>query len=182
MRRISPPGFALVLTLLAASGCSPAAEKSERTTDSPAVAALPHDVHSYAHPEKARVTNVSLDLTPDFATKRIAGTARLAIQRAGSADSIVLDTRDLTIKRVATSRGDTLGYRIGASTEFMGAPLAIALPAQGDTIVIDYETSPNAAAVQWLAPQQTAGKKLPFLSLGMRSSTVPARVSQLRSR
>ena len=41
--------------------------------------------------------------------------------------------------------------------------LAIALPAQGDTIVIGYQTSPDAAAVQWLSPTQTAGKKLPFL-------------------
>jgi aminopeptidase N len=29
--------------------------------------------------------------------------------------------------------------------------------------VIEYETSPGAVAVQWLSPEQTAGKKLPFL-------------------
>jgi leukotriene-A4 hydrolase len=52
---------------------------------------------------------------------------------------------------------------VGASEEFVGAPLAIALPARGDTIVIEYETSPDAAAVEWLAPAQTSGKKLPFM-------------------
>ncbi|MEO7647460.1 MAG: M1 family aminopeptidase/hydrolase, partial [Gemmatimonadaceae bacterium] len=131
---------------------------------------LPHDVHSYGQPDSVRVTHVSLDLTPDFAAKRLRGTARLAITRAANADSVVLDVRDLTITRVTSSRGDTLGFKIGATKEFLGAPLAIALPArdtsaqsQADTIVIEYETAPTAAAVQWLTPQQTAGKKLPFL-------------------
>jgi aminopeptidase N len=124
---------------------------------------LPHDVHSFAQPEKARVTHMSLDLTPDFATKRITGIARLAIERTGTADSVVLDIRDLTIRRVSLAGGDTLGYRIGTAKEFLGSPLAVALPAQGDTIVVEYETSPTAAAVQWLSPRQTAGKKLPFL-------------------
>jgi aminopeptidase N len=167
MRCFSLQSHALVVALVAAGACSPKAETSERRADSSATMAttptLPHDVHSFARPEQARVTHVSLDLTPNFATKRITGTARLAIHRVGSPDSIILDTRELTITRVATAGGDTLGYRIGASKEFMGAPLAIALPAQGDTIVIDYETAPAAAAVQWLAPPQTAGKKLPFL-------------------
>ena len=57
---------------------------------------LPHDPHSYARPDQASVTSVSLDLTPDFATHRLSGTARLAIERASSADSIILDVRDLT--------------------------------------------------------------------------------------
>jgi aminopeptidase N len=168
MRRFPLRAHALAFVLLVTAACKPsdkARPDSSATSAAPATATttLPRDVHSFAHPERARVTHVSLDLIPDFATKRITGTARLAIQRGASADSVILDTRDLTIKRVTTPAGDTLGYKVGATKEFMGAPLAIALPAQGDTIVIDYETSPNAAAVQWLAPPQTAGKKLPFL-------------------
>ena len=152
-----------ILTLSIALACARDDGAVGRPTDTSAVSPLPRDVHSYAQPEEARVTHVSLDLTPDFATKRISGTARLAIQRTGNADSIVLDVRDLTIRRIASANGDTLGHRIGTAKEFMGAPLAIALPTQGDTIVIEYQTSPDAAAVQWLAPAQTAGKKLPFL-------------------
>ena len=124
---------------------------------------LPHDNHSYAQPEKARVTNVSLDLTPDFNTKKIAGIARLAIERAQGADSVILDVRDLTIRKVTDAKGAPLGFNIGATKEFVGAPLSIALPQAGDTVVVEYETSPGAVAVQWLAPTQTAGGKLPFL-------------------
>lgn len=155
------------LLVFAVLACSPA---DDTVTDATNQRPLPHDPHSYAQPDTARVTHVSLDLTPDFTAKRLRGTARLAVARAGNADSVILDIRDLTIKRVATAGGDTLGFSIGAPKEFLGTPLAVALPprdtstqAQADTIVIEYETAPTAAAVQWLSPQQTAGKKLPFL-------------------
>ena len=152
----------LVLTLgvLAAGACS---EPATRTASVADTVALPRDIHSYAQPHEARVTHVSLDLVPDFEAKRIGGTARLAIEREANADSIVLDIRDLAIKQVADARGTVLGFTVGASKEFVGAPLAVALPATGDTIVVQFEAQPEAAAVQWLAPAQTAGKKLPFL-------------------
>src|SRR5688572_2870216 len=121
------------------------------------------DIHSYAVPVEARVTHVSLDLIPDFASKRIGGTARLAVERGENADSIILDIDDLAIKRVSMTGGDTLPFRVGGDDPNMGQPLIIQLPATGDTLVIEYETSPEASAVQWLEPAQTAGGKLPFL-------------------
>jgi aminopeptidase N len=153
----SPVSLVLFVCTLAATGaCSNSAPPAE-----PIVAV--RDVHSYAEPETAAVTHVSLDLTPDFTARKLAGTAKLTIKRTGNADRIVLDARDLTVKAVTSERGDMLAFNTGAAKEFLGSPLTITLPAQGDTIVIEYETSPDAAAVQWLAPQQTAGKKLPFL-------------------
>lgn len=148
---------ASVIVCVVSVACSqPAKHEMELTP-------IPHDPHSYAEPDKARVTHVGLDLTADFASHRLRGTVRLTIQKAPSADSIKLDVRDLTIKHVTDSRGVALGFNVGAPQKFIGSPLAVALPAESDTIVIDYETSPDAAAVQWLAPAQTAGKKLPFL-------------------
>src|SRR5687767_303885 len=121
---------------------------AEKTANPPATAApAVQDKHSYARPAEARVEHVSLDLTPDFQSRRISGKAKLAIRRAPGADSIILDIRDLTIERVSDAGGDSLDFRIGASDPIMGAPLVIELPARGDTIVIEYETSPTAAAV-----------------------------------
>lgn len=155
------------LLFLAVLACSSA---DDTVTGDSGERQLPHDPHSYAQPDTARVTHVSLDLTPDFTAKRLRGTARLAIARSGDADSVILDIRDLTIKRVTTAGGDSLRFSIGAPREFLGAALAVALPrrdtsarAAADTIVIEYETAPTAAAVQWLSPRQTAGKRLPFL-------------------
>lgn len=136
-------------------------EKQVSTADTSAV--FPKDEHSFAEPDKAKVTNVSLDLTPDFASHQLRGTARLTFAKSAGADSIVLDTRDLTIKTVTDASGKPLAFNMGETKPFLGAPLTIALPQSGDTIVITYETSPQAAAVQWLDPAQTSGKKLPFL-------------------
>jgi leukotriene-A4 hydrolase len=141
-------------------GC---ANPESKVADDSKLPALPHDNHSFAQPEEARVTNVSLDLTPDFETKRISGIARLSIQRSAGADSVILDSRDLDIRSVKDATGAPLGFNVGTPKETIGSPLAIALPASGDTIVIEYQTPPSAAAVQWLDAAQTAGGKTPFL-------------------
>jgi leukotriene-A4 hydrolase len=153
--------FATGALLALAAGCTAAPDKAAQTDTQ--LPPLPHDIHSYAQPEKARVTNVSLDITPDFNTKRLAGVARLAIQRSAGADSVILDVRDLEIRSVKDAKGSPLGFKVGAAQEFLGSPLAIALPPGADTIVIEYLTSPSAAAVQWLSAEQTAGGKTPFL-------------------
>ena len=158
----SPLRTFVVGALLGLAAC---AAPSSQPVGQQSVVAYPllRDVHSFARPAEARVTHVTLDLTPDFATHRMSGTARLAIQRAPSADSIILDVRDLTINRVTDGQGNPLGYAVGAAQKFTGSPLAIALRSATDAIVIEYQTSPDAAAVQWLSPEQTAGKRLPFL-------------------
>lgn len=153
-------GALLTAITLAACEASPDQKAAGTAADS---TVFPRDMSSFAYPEKARVANVSLDLTPDFATKKLSGTARLAFVKTGNADSIVLDTRDLTIKTVKDAAGNPLAFGMGETKTSLGTPLTIALPKSGDTIVIDYETSPQAAAVQWLDAAQTAGKKLPFL-------------------
>ncbi len=158
MRTISVVRTALLLSV-AAAGC---VQPPARPTVAP-LSPLPDDPHSFARPAEARVTHVSLDLTPDFSARRLSGTARLTVARAPGADSVILDVRDLTIKRVTDAGGNALGFNVGAAQGFLGAPLAVALPASGDIVAIEYETSPGAAAVQWLSPEQTSGKKLPFM-------------------
>jgi aminopeptidase N len=121
------------------------------------------DVHSYARPSEARVTSVALDLRADFDRTRLIGTATLSIDRAPVARSIVLDTRDLTIHRVTDPAGQQLTHTLGALNALIGSPLEVDLPAGVRTIVVHYETSPGAAALQWLTPEQTAGRRHPFL-------------------
>jgi len=153
-RRMAVVALALGATLL---GCGDRAQETARDE------AVVRDVHSYARPEEARVRHISLNLLADFNAKQLTGTARLAIERAPGADSIILDTRDLTIRRVTDAAGNVLEFNVGRSDAILGAPLVVQLPAEGDTLIIEYETSPSAAAVQWLDPAQTSGGKLPFL-------------------
>jgi leukotriene-A4 hydrolase len=154
MLRILPilPVLAVVI-----SGCA------ERQ---PAAAVTPThvpDAHSFARPQEARVRHVALDLSADFTASQLRGSATLTIERAAGADSLVLDVDGLQIQRVSTPAGQTLPFTLGAPQDLLGQPLVIRLPAEGDRVVIEYETAPDAGAVQWLAPTQTTGGRLPFL-------------------
>ncbi|MEE6519831.1 hypothetical protein FKM82_017582, partial [Ascaphus truei] len=79
----------------------------------------------------------------------------------------VLDTKDLTIKSVVVN-GQKATFVLGQSHSFKGTPLEITLPfplTRGQEIIVGicYETSPKSSALQWLTPEQTAGKKHPYL-------------------
>ncbi|HEX8359432.1 MAG TPA: M1 family metallopeptidase [Longimicrobium sp.] len=139
---------ALACALLA---CAPAAGQTAR------------DIHSFARPEEARVTNVDLDLRADFAAKRLSGTAALDVQAAPGAGRIILDTRDLTVQAVTNAAGRPLRWSLGAADSILGRPLEVQIPRGTRRIVVRYQTSPTAGALQWLTPQQTAGKRHPYL-------------------
>jgi aminopeptidase N len=120
------------------------------------------DTSSYARPAEARVTHVALDLTADFAAKRLGGTATLDVQASPTAREIVLDSKGLVISQVTDGRGRPLPYTEGDADPALGAPLTITLHG-ARRVVVTYLSAPEAEALQWLAPQQTAGKKHPFL-------------------
>ncbi len=120
------------------------------------------DVASFAQPLTARVTDVALDLTADFRTHRLSGTATLAIDAKPGVGTIVLDTRDLRIDAVTDMKRRPLPFALGAAVADMGAPLTVTI-GTARHIVIRYATVPDAAALQWLKPEQTAGKRQPYL-------------------
>ena len=127
-----------------------------------------NDPHSYANPGEIRVTHVALDLDVSFEGKTLAGSALLSIDRlAADANRLVVDTRDLTIRRVEArgSRGDfsPTAFELGDSDPILGAPLSISVPAEAGAVRVHYTTSPGASGLQWLDPPQTAGKLQPFL-------------------
>ncbi|MFT6343924.1 MAG: leukotriene A-4 hydrolase/aminopeptidase [Paraglaciecola sp.] len=121
------------------------------------------DYHSFANPESIKVTHLSLDLTVDFANKVLVGTAQLDFEKVdANATLLILDTRDLTINSV-TAKDKAVNFDLASVDSFLGAALTIDIPTDVNSIVISYQTSPTASGVQWLTPEQTAGKKHPFL-------------------
>src|SRR5688572_25567921 len=152
--------------LVVAAACRDATPPPMTTTPptaSPPSAAAVRDPHSAARPEEARVTHVALDLAADFAARTLSGTATLTLARTGPAPTLVLDTADLTIVKVTDAAGRTLSHALGAKDAILGQPLTITLTPEVTKVVVDYRTSPQAAALQWLSPSQTAGKKQPYL-------------------
>ncbi|HEV7633443.1 MAG TPA: M1 family metallopeptidase [Steroidobacteraceae bacterium] len=120
------------------------------------------DIHSYAQPAIARVTHVDLDLTADFVAHRFAGTASLDIDAQPDAAQVVLDTRLLDIAAVTDAQGKPLEWSLGENDAILGAPLTVQLKG-ARRLVIRYTTRPEAPALQWLKPEQTAGRQHPYL-------------------
>ncbi len=125
------------------------------------------DSHSYARPADARVVHVDLDLKADFDAHVLSGKATLDVTGRRGVDQVILDVRNLDIRSVTDAQGRALAWSVGADQAFMGQPLTVKLPTfaghETQKIIIDYATRPDASALQWLNPQQTAGKQKPFL-------------------
>lgn len=121
------------------------------------------DIHSYAHPDQARVKHVDLDLKVDFAAKTLSGQARLDLDVAKGVSELVLDTRGLAIAAVTDADGKPLAYSFGREDKILGQPLKIRITDKTRQVSVRYSTRPEAEALQWLSPEQTAGKVQPFL-------------------
>ncbi|HEY3455425.1 MAG TPA: M1 family metallopeptidase [Bryobacteraceae bacterium] len=120
------------------------------------------DVHSYSEPDKVRVSHCSLQLAISVAERTLDGVARLSVERADPKAPLTLDTRDLEIRSVECG-GQSLDFHLGARDPILGSPLTIDLPSVADAVEIHYATRPEASGLQWLSPEQTAGKRDPFL-------------------
>ena len=120
------------------------------------------DVHSFSEPDKVRVTHCSLRLAASFAGRILEGTARLSVERTDQKAPLVLDTRDLQIESVQCG-GTPVAFELGPRDPILGSPLIIDLPPAADAVDIRYATRPSASGLQWLNPEQTAGKRDPFL-------------------
>lgn len=120
------------------------------------------DPHSYNDDTQVETESLAWKARVDFASKTIAAEATLLFRKPGGG-SLDLDTRDLVIEAVSDLEHNALDFTLHAPEPFLGARLWIDLPASTRGVTIRYRTSPNASALQWLDPAQTAGKKHPFL-------------------
>ncbi len=121
------------------------------------------DPHSFANTDAVVVTHLDLDLTADFDTARLAGTATLDITRHGETDRLVLDADDLEIRSVSLlPSGDAASFALSPDDPELGSALVIRLGPDTAKVRIEYATSPDAGALQWLGPSQTDSGQ-PFL-------------------
>jgi leukotriene-A4 hydrolase len=117
--------------------------------------------------------HVHLSVQAHFDQKILRGYALHTARAKHSTQVLVLDTRGLHIHAcslVSTAGDETsLQYQLIASpVEVFGAALSISLPnavtaGEQVQVKVEYSTSPTADAIQWLEPQQTRGKRFPYL-------------------
>eukprot|EP00127_Corallochytrium_limacisporum_P001688 Clim_evm25s77 gene=Clim_evmTU25s77 len=119
----------------------------------------------------APITHMKLRLLPDFETKSVHSLVHLHIEPKTEIKEIVLDTRDITVcaaELVESGSTTQLEWEEGPKHAAYGTPLKLPLPngaSKGSRLLIriEYETSPDASALQWLDPSQTAGKQHPYM-------------------
>ncbi|MCS6154731.1 M1 family metallopeptidase [Shewanella baltica] len=126
------------------------------------------DALTYANYTEVSVSHVELALAVDFKQNRLSGEATLDLAWHKPGKQLILDTRDLTITSVTalnkTGKWQSLSFTLAKADAVKGAALTIKL-ADEDTkkVKINYHTSSNPSGIQWLTPEQTQGKQLPFM-------------------
>lgn len=122
---------------------------------------VPHDVYSYAEPNRVKIRHLDLDLDVDFDAQMLRGKATLTIDNFGNATTLALDTRDLQIESVEVD-GRATQWQLGMEMA-IGTRLAVPITSATRSVAISYSTGQNAEALTWTPPQQTLGRTMPYL-------------------
>jgi leukotriene-A4 hydrolase len=122
------------------------------------------DVHSFARPEEAVITHIHLNLNVDFDKHILEGFAKINFRNLKGTNHLILDTRELEISKVTQGEDEhATKFSLGEEVKFLGKPLTIDIDKNTDMVTVYYKTAPDAAALMWLTPEQTAGKQFPFM-------------------
>ncbi|WP_224366199.1 M1 family metallopeptidase [Hyalangium versicolor] len=120
------------------------------------------DPHSYNDSTQPETESLDWRARVDFRTRRLHAEVTLTLKEA-SAGPLDLDTRELDIRAVVDAQGKPLPFNLAPPEPILGSRLRIELPAGLRQLTVRYRTSPQASALQWLTPSQTAGGQHPFL-------------------
>jgi aminopeptidase N len=120
------------------------------------------DPHSYYDAAQPRARHLHLNWFVDFERHQINGLVTLRMDKT-SGGLLDLDARAIAIRSVYTQDGEEIAWTFGEEDPILGQRLRLDLPQGTTSISIDYTTSPEAVALQWLEPEMTRGKRYPFL-------------------
>ncbi|KAG1053875.1 hypothetical protein G6F43_004074 [Rhizopus delemar] len=127
------------------------------------------DLSTQANIDQVKTTHVHLNWNVDFVGQILFGNVVLdLITLVDQVDKVILDTSYLNIQSVSLEEHD-LKFTVAERYASLGSALTIDLPKAVATsgtkfqIKIKYATTEKCTAVQFLQPEQTLGKKHPYL-------------------
>ena len=154
----------IVLSFMALFSCSGNGEGTDETGgDSTAVSTEVADVHSYANANDVHTTHLHLNLSVDFEAQVLKGSVVHDVENLTGTSQMIMDVRALEIEKVVLDDGSETTFELGESDDLLGAPLTIDIKPETKKVEVFYSTTAGSEALQWLNPQQTAGKKHPYL-------------------
>lgn len=148
----------IIALAFAVASCNNNPQQKEQTDKTN----IAKDLHTQSNADSVQVKHLELDIAVDFDRKQISGSATWNINNTNSKRSLKLDTYDLGIDSVYVD-GKNSSFITGAFVEHLGSVLQIPIESSSKQVKVYYHTGKNARALQWLEPQQTNGKKHPFL-------------------
>ena len=132
------------------------------------VMTIPKDIHSFSNPQQIAVKHLNLALNVAFDRLSVQGNVVLTLERHDSkADKLILDTRLLQIDETEWSKDGNkfqeAEFSLGNEDNILGRALTIHIPKDANFVRVTYSSDPEASGLQWLTPEQTAGKQHPFM-------------------
>jgi leukotriene-A4 hydrolase len=120
-----------------------------------------HDPTSYADLTQGKIKHIDFHIRIDFDSRTLDVEANYQMQEPAHG-SLYLDTYKLEI-REARIDDQQLAWELDSSDETLGERLHLKGLAGASSFILKFRTSPEARALQWMSPTQTAGGKQPFL-------------------
>ena len=134
-----------------------------------AAASCRTDKSTQASLEDFSFKHLALALTCDFEAKTLSGTATWTVEVKRGASWLVLDTSSgLTVSEVSVC-GAAVEHVMRPAHDAFGVACAIPIPealqevGRELKVKMAYSTAPGSSALQWLPPEQTAGKERPYM-------------------
>ena len=121
------------------------------------------DTHTLSNYKDLSIVNTHLELSVNFQERKLKGSVSHEFEANRKINLLKLDTKYLKIDSIQDGDGNTLEYSLGEFDELLGSPLSINLNPKSNSVVIFYETTKKSEALDWLVPNQTAGKMYPFM-------------------
>ena len=130
---------------------------------------LTKDYHSFSNYEIIQKTKLELSFNVDFKNKIVNGIVKTYFTALKDGEVIVLDSKALEVKSIIDcDSGEELEYLFDKQYEIdaLGTPLKIYKNYNKDeqfAILIKFSTTKDGTSVCWFEPEQTVGKKYPFM-------------------
>ncbi|MFT5823342.1 MAG: leukotriene-A4 hydrolase [Crocinitomix sp.] len=157
--------FIITVLGLLITSCTGTEKSDTVNTDAPSdsTTSVVVDKHSYSNVADIKTTHLHLDLLVDFESKMLKGSVAHTVENLTGTATMIFDAHSLAIEKVELDDGVATTFEIGAFDELLGNSLSVAVQPETKLVTIYFSTAPDSKALQWLSPQQTAGKNEPYL-------------------